>query len=70
MKKSQHVVPQNGKWAVKGEGSSKASGVFDKQADAIDHARDKARSDGSPRFLSPEGVRSRRMRRDRTHGQG
>jgi hypothetical protein len=47
MKKSQHVVPQNGKWAVKAEGNSKASSVFDKQADAIDDARDKARNDGS-----------------------
>lgn len=47
MGKTQHVVPQNGKWAVKSEGNGKASSVFDKQADAINHARDKARSDGS-----------------------
>jgi hypothetical protein len=40
MKKNQHVVPQNGHWAVRGEGSSKASRLFEKQADAINHARD------------------------------
>ncbi len=46
MKKARHVVPQNGGWAVRGEGNSNASRVFAKQTDAISHARDAARKDG------------------------
>ncbi|HEX8832391.1 MAG TPA: DUF2188 domain-containing protein [Longimicrobium sp.] len=46
MKKTQHVVPQNGGWAVRREGDSKASRVFEKQTDAISHARDEARKAG------------------------
>jgi len=47
MRKNQHVVPRNGKWAVRGEGDSKVSGIFNTQTDAINRAREIARSQGS-----------------------
>ncbi|MCC7571498.1 DUF2188 domain-containing protein [Candidatus Micrarchaeota archaeon] len=47
MGKNQHVVPNNGKWQVKGEGNTRASGTFDTQKEAIDNARDKAKNEHS-----------------------
>lgn len=47
MKKSQHVIPRNGQWAVRSEGNRKVSGVFKTQSDAIGHARAIARGQGS-----------------------
>ena len=41
--KNQHVVPHEGKWAVKGEGSKRATSVHDTQAKATERARDIAR---------------------------
>jgi len=46
MPKTQHVVPQNGGWAVREEKSSQPPPLFEKQTDAINHARNKARKDG------------------------
>ena len=46
MKKTQHVVPQNGQWAVREERSNQPPRVFEKQTDAINHARSEARKDG------------------------
>ena len=40
MAKNQHVVPHAGGWAVEGEGSARATKVFEKQSAAIDRARD------------------------------
>lgn len=37
---NQHVVPHNGKWAVKREGSSRATIVTNTQAEAIQRARE------------------------------
>ncbi len=36
---NQHVVPNNGKWQVKSERSSKATKSFEKQKDAISYGR-------------------------------
>ena len=47
MAKNQHVVPQSGKWAVKGDGSQRASKVVSTQKEAIDVARRIARNQGS-----------------------
>ena len=47
MAKNQHVVPQSGKWAVKGDGSKRASKVVSTQKEAIDVARQIARNQGS-----------------------
>jgi len=39
MPKNQHVVPHADGWAVKGEGNTRATKVYDTQRDAIDRAR-------------------------------
>jgi hypothetical protein len=59
MKKNQHVVPQNGQWAVRGEGNSRASGVFKTQADAIDYARERARNNRSELLIHGQDGRIR-----------
>jgi Uncharacterized protein conserved in bacteria (DUF2188) len=41
--KSQHVIPHNGKWAVKAEGSKRITSVYETKKDAIDAARNIAR---------------------------
>ena len=33
--KNQHVVPHEGKWAVKGDGNKRATSVHDTQAEAM-----------------------------------
>lgn len=38
-KPGQHVVPDGGKWAVRKSGSSRASGKFDTQEEAVKNAR-------------------------------
>lgn len=43
--KSQHVVPDQGGWAVKAAGSTRATQTYDTQAEAIDAAK-KAASKG------------------------
>ncbi len=35
---NQHVIPHDGEWAVKKEGSSKVTQIFDTQEEAIDRA--------------------------------
>lgn len=39
MKKNQHVVPANGKWAVKGEKNQKNTAITNTQKQAIEIAR-------------------------------
>jgi len=46
MVKNQHVVPQSGKWAVKGDGSKRASKIVSTRKEAIDVARRIARNQG------------------------
>ena len=41
--RNQHVIPHQGKWAVKGEGSQRATSIHETQAEATDKARDLAR---------------------------
>jgi Uncharacterized protein conserved in bacteria (DUF2188) len=41
--KNQHVVPHEGKWAVKGEGNQHISTVHETQCEAIEQARKLAR---------------------------
>lgn len=36
----QHVVPYEGSWAVRGEGNSKITAVYDTQAEALIRARE------------------------------
>lgn len=39
MSKNQHVVPHSGKWAVRGEGNSRVSGLYGTQREAQNAAR-------------------------------
>lgn len=45
--KNQHVVPFDGRWAVRREGSDKATIVFEVKSDAIDVARNLAKRQGT-----------------------
>jgi len=47
MKKNQHVVPNNGQWAVKGEGNSKSTKNFDTQKEAIEFGKEIAKNQKS-----------------------
>lgn len=47
MGKNQHVLPSNGKWAVKGEGNSKNTRITQTQGEAINIARTIARNEQS-----------------------
>jgi len=40
MGKNQHVVPHEGKWAVRGEGNSKVTSIYNTQQEAIDSAKE------------------------------
>ncbi len=51
MTKNQHVVPHSGKWAVKSDGSKRASKVVSTQQEAIDVARKIARNQGADVFI-------------------
>lgn len=65
--KTTHVVPKNGEWAVKREGSAKgAVGVYSTQKKAIDAARASARraSAGQVVIHSIDGS----IRTEETHG--
>lgn len=50
-KRNQHVVPHEGKWAVRGAGSQRATSLHDTQGDAISAARGIARNQQSELFV-------------------
>ena len=64
-KKNQHVVPHSDGWAVKGAGNSRASSVHSTQREAIEAARDSAKSQGSEMFVHG---RDGRIRERNTYG--
>ena len=47
MGKNQHVVPHNGKWAVRGAGNERVTRVVNTQAEAIKIAQDIAKNQQS-----------------------
>lgn len=52
MMKSQHVVHNpDGGWKVKSGGATRASKIFEKQSDAIEHARTIARNSQAELFV-------------------
>jgi hypothetical protein len=73
---NQHVVPHQGKWAVKGEGNQRATSIHETQAEATKRARDLARRqksellvhgrDGEILFREPFG-HAGKGRRDTKH---
>ena len=51
MGKNQHVVPHEGKWAVRGAGNQKATRIVDTQAEGIDIAREIAKNQESEMII-------------------
>ena len=51
MKKNVHVVPNQGKWAVKTENSSKAAKITQTQAEAIERAKTIAKNNESEMII-------------------
>ena len=51
MKNNVHVVPRNGEWAVRREGAERDSSHHQRQADAIDAARQTAQREGTELFI-------------------
>ena len=49
--KGQHVVPRNGKWAIRRSGSDKATKIFDTQKEAIVQGRRIARNQGTELYI-------------------
>lgn len=47
----QHVVPHDGKWAVRAEGAERATSVHDTKQEAIDVARQTARNQHTELFI-------------------
>jgi len=58
-KKGQHVVPRDGKWGVLRSGGRQVSRVFNTQAEAISHARDQARKEGTELYIHGKNGRIR-----------
>lgn len=50
-RKNQHIVPHSKGWAVKSEGSSRASGIFETQREAIARGTEIAKSQQSELFI-------------------
>lgn len=50
-KNSRHVVPRQDGWAVKKSGATRASKVFNTQADAINYARGQAKKDSGELYV-------------------
>ena len=58
-KKNQHVVPHEDGWAVRGAGNSRATSVYQTQAEAIGEAREIARNQQSELLIHGENGRIR-----------
>ena len=56
---SQHVVPRNGKWAVRKGGADKVTRRFDTQREAIEAARELARKQRTELYIYGEDGRIR-----------
>ncbi len=57
--KGQHVVPRNGKWAVRKSGSSKATKIFETQKQAISEGRRLAKSQHTELYIHGRNGRVR-----------
>jgi len=63
---NQHVVPNNGQWAVRPEGGSRVTVRTDTQAEAIQVAREISRNQGSELLVHG---RDGRIRERDSHGR-
>ena len=59
MKRNQHVVPHDKRWAVRGAGSQRATSVHSTQREAISAGREIARNQGSELFVHGKDGRIR-----------
>jgi len=50
-RKNQHVIPFEGRWSVRSAGAVRASRTFDSRQDAIAHARERARRQGTVLYI-------------------
>lgn len=50
-RKSQHVVPRQGKWAVRSTGSKRVASIHDTQQEAIAEARERAKDQKTELFI-------------------
>lgn len=64
-KRNQHVVPRDGKWAVRAEGSPRATAIRETQREAIEVARGIAQRRGSELIVHG---RDGRIRDKDSHG--
>jgi uncharacterized protein YdaT len=64
-KAGQHVVPNGDKWSVRKSGSSRASGVYKTQDDAIKKAEEIARKQKTELYIHG---RDGRIRKRRSYG--
>lgn len=65
MKRNQHVVPHEGRWAIRGAGSQRATSIHGTQREAIDAAREISRNQRSELFIHG---RDGRIRERDSHG--
>lgn len=49
--KGQHVAPRGEKWIVRRTGAARATGVFETQREAVEKARDLAKSQGTELYI-------------------
>lgn len=50
-KKGQHVVPNGGKWSVRRAGSSRVSGTYSTQKEAIEKAKERAQNQRTELYI-------------------
>ena len=50
-RKTSHVVPSDGRWAVRISGSERATKVFDKKSDAVSKAKGIAKKEGTAVYI-------------------
>ena len=49
--RAQHIVPRDGKWAVRKSGSNRVTRLFGTQREALEAARDIARKQGTVLYI-------------------
>lgn len=59
MPKNQHIVPHDKGWAVKGEGTDRASSLHQTQREAIERGREIAQNQGTELFIHGRNGRIR-----------
>jgi uncharacterized protein YdaT len=64
--KRYHVVSNDGSWKVKGENSARASSVHETKAEAVNAARELAKSQGNTQVIIHK--QNGRIQEERTYG--